>query len=241
MSQPRQKISDFRLKRELSSTLDTTVYDFLVPFVGPPIGASDWKVYNIHRADDNRFLLKYAISIEKQTLLVINVELEDGTSSIRYTNMRLKEMILDSWIVEGGSPDAFKYLGIWRITNEDVTEHMIHEYIAHHGSLDKEDEMILEPKEGTSCHNNTFFRCGISLARELQRLSNEHLEMKKAYYLKIGKDEDDLIFYMVMQFGKEEEAEEADNTKNLEVKAASDSDDGDDEVVFRGRATSKNS
>ncbi|KAJ4414565.1 hypothetical protein N0V82_007860 [Gnomoniopsis sp. IMI 355080] len=236
-----QKVSDFRLKRELSSKLDNTVYGFLIPFVGLPIQESDWKVYNILRANDNRFLLKYAISIEKRTFLVINAELEDDDSGTRYTRMRLREMILDSWIVEGGRPETFRYLGIWRITNESITEHLIHAYINHYGSLDKGDQIVLKPNEGTGFGDNAFLKCGNSLARELRRLSTGNIEMKKAYYLKLGKDEDDLIFYTVMQFGeKGEEEEEGDKVTESDVKSASDSDDGDDEVIFRGRAKSRN-
>lgn len=242
MSHKRPNISDSRLVRKRSTCrFETTVYGFLIPFIGLPIRQSDWEVYDIYDADNDKFLLNYAVSVEKSTFLVINAELEDEDSGARFTKMRLNEMILDSWMAEGALPIALRYLGIWRITNEVIMDHMIHTYMNHYQSLDKGDQVALELKEWTSFRSNLFLGCGMSLARDMQCLCDESIQMQEAYYIKTGTDEDNLIFYMVMLFGEEgkeeEEEEAADILPEPKVEPASDSDDGNDEVIFRGRAS----
>lgn len=241
MSQQRQTISDFGLTRKLSTDrLETTIYNFLTPFTGVPFDVAQWKLYEIDVRDDKKFLLQYAVSVEKATFLVINAELENEDTGARYTNMRLHEMILDSWIAESGSPTDLQYLCLWRITNEGTFEHMIDTYMTHHGSLCRGNQVTLNPEEGTAFHDNMFLRCGLSLVRELQRLSNGDLKVRKAYYLKSGTDEDDLIFHVVIKFGRVGEEEEAIDIKpEPELQLTSDSSDGGDEVIFRGRAASR--
>lgn len=237
MDQQRKTLVDFRLARKPSTgRLETTVYNFLASFIGVRIEESDWKVYDIKRTDDGKYLLKYAVSIQKETFLVINAEIEDEDSGTRFTDMRLNEMIMDSWIAEGGQPRALQYLGIWRITNELVVKHMME----HFGHLEKKDRLILKFKECTGFHGNVFLRCGLSLVRGLNRIGDGALELKQAYYIKSGKDEDDLLLYIVMQLG--EEGKQADVIFELDPQAQANGksdDDGNDEVVFRGRHVSK--
>lgn len=241
MFQQRQTISTFGLTRKLSTTrLESTVYNFLTPFIGVPFHEGQWKVYEICTSDDKKFLLKYAVSVEKATFLVINAELENEDTGARYTDMRLHEIILDSWIAESGSPTDLQYLCIWRITNEGTFEHMIDTYMNYYHILSRGNQVTLNPEEGTAFNENLFLRCGLSLVRELQRLSDEHIEMRQAYYRKSGTDEDDLIFHIVMKFGKVGEEEEAIDIKpEPEFQRTSDESDGGDEVIFRGRAASR--
>lgn len=245
MSQQRQTISDFGLARKLSTRrLEATVYNFLIPFIGVPFHKPQWKVYDIYSIDGNKFLLKYAVSVEKATFLVINAELENEDTGTRHTNMRLHEMILDSWIAETGSPTDLQFLCVWRVTNEGAFNHMIDTYMTDDGSLRRENQVSIKTDEGTAFHDNIFLRCGLSLVRELRYLSDESLEMKRAHYIKSGTSEDDLIFHIVMKLGRigeqQEEVEEAvDMMPELELERTSDSTDGGDEVIFRGRAASR--
>lgn len=71
----------------IRNRLSTTVYSFLAPFTGVCIQESEWKVCDIHRTDVNKFLLKYAVSIERRTFLVTNAELVDEDSCMRSANM----------------------------------------------------------------------------------------------------------------------------------------------------------
>lgn len=203
MSQQRQKISDFGLTRKPGTRrLEATVYDFLRPFIGVIFHEPQWKVYEIYTIDGNKFLLKYAVSVEKATFLVINAELEDEDTGTRYTEMRLHEMILDSWIAQTGSATDLQFLCVWTVTNEGAFDHMIDTYMTDDGSLREENQVILKIDEGTAFHDNVFLRCGLSLVRELQCLSDESLEMKRAHYMKTGTSEDDLIFHIVMKLGR---------------------------------------
>lgn len=241
MSQQHQTISDFGLTRKLSTNrLETAVYNFLTPFIGGPFDEAQCKVYDIYTRDEKKFLLKYAVSVEKATFLVINAELENEDTGTRNTNMRLHEMILDSWIAESGSSTDLRHLCIWRITNEGAFEHMIDTYMSQYHSICKENQVNLNPEEGTAFHDNIFLRCGLSLVRELQCLRDGNLVVRKAYYIKSGTDEDDLIFHIIIEFGKVGDEEESVNIKpESEFQRSSDSSDGGDEVIFRGRAASR--
>lgn len=245
MSHQRQTISDFGLTRKLNENkLETTVYNFLTPFVGVPFHEAQLKVYEIYSSDDKKFLLKYAVSVAKATFLVINAQLVNEDTGARYTDMRLHKMILDSWIAESGSPTDLQFLCVWRITNEDTFEHMIDTYMIRYRSPCRGNQVTIRPEEGTAFHDNMFLRCGLSLVRELRSLYNENLEMKRAHYMKTGTDEDDLIFHIVMKLGKEDEEdgveeEKVDCKPEPHLQQNSDSSDGGDEVIFRGRTASR--
>lgn len=189
-----------------------------------------------------RFILSYAVSVQKRTLVIINASLANKEPpKERFTDMTLNEMILASWIAEGQEPETLRFLGIWMIQSEAAETQMVREFSESQGGLLHTDRITLRPgapRKSTAFTDNVFLRCGLSLARKLDRASAEQdIELKKADFLKAGVDDDDLVLYIVMQFG-DQKAEEVADVMAAASELNSDSglsDEGEDEIVFGGR------
>lgn len=216
-------------------------FEFLTPFIGEPIDEADWMRYVIEKSEDGKFILSYAVSVQKRSLVIFNASLANKERpKERFTEMTLSEMILDSWIVEGQEPETLRFLGIWMVQNNDAEAQMIREFSESPEGLLHTDRMTLRPESpgnSKAFTDNIFLGCGLSLAKKLDRASAQNMVLKKADFLKAGADADDLVLYIVMQFGDRSEEEVAD-VMSAAVKSTSDSglsDDGEDEVVFGGR------
>lgn len=246
MSQPTQSfqlprsIASFGLERKLTTgRFASQSYEFLTPFIGEPINEADWTRYTITRSADGKFLLNYAVSVEKRILVIINAALANKEPpKERFTDMTLNEMILDSWTAEGQEPETLRFLGIWMIQNEDAEIQMIEEFSHSPGVLLSTDRITLRPgasSSSTAFTDNVFLRCGLSLAKKMDRTGAQDMVLKKADFLKTGVDADDLILYIVMQFGNRK-AEEVGDVISASPELDSDGlSDYEDEVVFGGR------
>lgn len=240
-SQEHKSIADFGLERKLTiGRFLSQTYEFLTPFIGEPIDEADWTRYSIERSEDGKFVLSYAVSVEKQILVIVNAKLANQDDpSERYTKMTLNEMILDSWIAEGQEPETLRFLGIWMVQNVSAEAQMVEEFSLSKGVLSRNNRITIRPDDqgdSKAFTNNIFLRCGLKLAKKVSRTSAQDIVVKKAHFMKVGTHIDDLVFYIVMQFG-DRDAEEVADVIPATSESESDgvSDDGEDEVVFVGR------
>lgn len=118
----RRTIEDFGLARIEGQPEDRNSYNFLVPFAGPMSGSEwIWRQINNPSDQDPYGLLQYAINSPKKAFIVHAAFLTTASALTgRKTDMRLWQMIADSWVAAGNRSDSLRYLAVSLIVNADI-------------------------------------------------------------------------------------------------------------------------
>lgn len=189
-----------RMQSGFSTSLESL--EFLVPFLGSNT-PEEWQFRRVHDPQLNpamRNLHKYACSSQKKAYVVLEAFLEFGDET-RITEMRLWQMIVDSWTVAGNTVDSLRYVAFSDIINPTVTA-LIDEEWAHQLSLGQKElgtevqsVLTVTPETGKTWGQNPFIRCGMRVAASLST-ADKTMQCVKAYLIKrheIGR-------YMLLEF-----------------------------------------
>lgn len=173
-----RSIADFQLWRE-QANIANKIPDYVIPnyldFLEPFLGATkitdeDWQLFSIYGTDPEdgykNFLLFYAISIPKQTYVVLDVQLTDWNDPLdRLTNMRLFEMIRDTWAT--AAPETqLKYLGIRQIENPTSRRAISAEF----DNAGEAAQMSITANNSTAWSENPFIRCAEHVSQDRSRV-----------------------------------------------------------------------
>lgn len=179
-------IEDFQLTREEYQPrfLPNNFFGFLTDFLGPTDALDGtWQFFQVYMTVDDavdesdrlqtpssgdsdgpqrQWLHSYAISVPRQTYVILNVKLvdkDDHTS--RYTDMRLSEMIVANWNAAAG-PVKLENLGVKLIINGDSRTAMVNEF-AHattQGTADADAlHLPLTRDQALNWAANPFIKC----------------------------------------------------------------------------------
>lgn len=131
-----QTLAGFGLIRKFT----TSFADLRLQFVDPVIGetnSKDWRFCNITDPLNPNLRFSYAVCVSKGALVLLETTLTNGRDPsdelyIRYTSMRLWELIVDCW-TDAAQTNAISlcWIGISDIVNMDV-RHMIQNEIECH-------------------------------------------------------------------------------------------------------------
>lgn len=198
MANTHKTIADYEgLERSRNEGRTTSLdeIDFLMPFTGPTT-AEEWHDGQISKPRLPRPISElhgYAYNSRKKAYVVFYIFLghpgELPGQEIRHTEMRMWEMITDSWITTGNAPDSLRYVAFSDIINMTVRG-LIEEEWAHQESLAADDDgtgggggqrefgierqrmLTITPTTGARTWNrNPFIRSGVRVATALSTAS----------------------------------------------------------------------
>lgn len=199
----RRSLEDYGLQR-MQSGFPTSLepLDFLVPFLGSNT-PEDWQFRRVHDPQLTpalRNLHKYACSSQKKAYVVLEAFLEFG-GEVRITEMRLWQMITDSWTVSGNAVDSLRYVAFAHIINPTVTA-LMDEGWAQQLSLGQKElgtevqrVLTITSETGKTWGQNPFIRCGMRVAASLST-ADKAVQCVKAYLIK----RHDIGRYMLLEF-----------------------------------------
>lgn len=143
-------------------------------------------------------VLNYAISLDKGALIVFVADLKDDKAPFaRYTDAGLWQLIADSWISEGGTPESLRHLAIWQVTNAASQRVMLNEFSS---TNTPEGRLKILPAARPSAFNDApFLMSGMRVVREMDRLSTHSIQMKEATLVKMahghGSGDDEFTYH----------------------------------------------
>lgn len=129
-------LADFHLIRKTTPSFADLRLEFVHPFTGETTG-KDWKFCNITDPSDSNLRFSYAVCVSKSALVLFEATLTNGRDPskdlyVRYTPMRLRELIIDCWTdAAQTNGTSLCWIGISDIVNTDV-RHMIQNEIECH-------------------------------------------------------------------------------------------------------------
>lgn len=207
MSGPKT-VAEYQLTRKQEDDFDSHTYAFMTPFL--PGGLPTWTPYGIAMSMSTgtlRQLHEYLVSLEAQAYIVATAFLhEPGKPEARRTEMRLSDMIVDSYIAAGGKPETLRFLGINWIVNQGALEAIDGEFahavpepvvVAEEGG---EARVVKITPAGKS--DNPFTRCAVRVAEGLSAASGVRVVLKTVSMIRTAK----FVYHMVCEFQLEEPA-----------------------------------
>ncbi|KAI1840872.1 hypothetical protein JX266_012954 [Neoarthrinium moseri] len=207
-----QTIQDFMLTRASCPT-HSTVYAFMEPFVGDDC---TWTSQRVKR-QDNHVVLTYGTAVAHQAYVVVDANItEEDPPYRRYTEMRLNQMIIDTYRAAGGNLDTLQYVGLYCILNESVRYAIVKEFLSQGQDFQQ--------------------------AAQVERLGRE---IDRIVYISHGGYLDDTLLYMIIEFktefaslddpGNETQAMATTPGDDLQAGTEDELAEYDDVVVFQGR------
>ncbi|KAI1861154.1 hypothetical protein JX265_009773 [Neoarthrinium moseri] len=188
-----QTIQDFMLTRASCPT-HSTVYAFMEPFVGDDC---TWTSQRVKR-QDNHVVLTYGTAVAHQAYVVVDANItEEDPPYRRYTEMRLNQMIIDTYRAAGGNLDTLQYVGLYCILNESVRYAIVKEFLSQGQDFQQAAQVEVTPASATWNDSNLFVRSGANLAQRLGR------EIDRIVYISHGGYLDDTLLYMIIEFKTE--------------------------------------
>lgn len=184
-------IEDFQLIREEQhfDFLPNSYLGFLSDFLGPvnPLDAS-WQYFNVYKTVENAvdesprlgtpgsndsdgpallFLHSYAVSVQRQTYVILNARLSDEDDrSVRHTDMRLSQMIVANWVAAAGDL-RLENLGVKLIINDDSRAAIVDEFAhaAARGAAGEDDLALgVTRARALAWAANPFLKCADHVA-----------------------------------------------------------------------------
>lgn len=193
-------IEEFQLIRTETELYDSHTYSFMDPICA----GTTWSCGSIDTMQGKK-LHEYLVSVAAQSLIVATDFFHDAaTPHIRYTEMRLSDMVVDSWLSAGGAPDALRFLGINWIVNEhalrSITNHFNNSTPppGHEGSL---AGVVRLTPSGTSdtpsgTSDNPFVRCAERVAAALGDVAGLRIVLKTVHMIR----SEDYSHHLICEF-----------------------------------------
>lgn len=163
-----------------------TCFDFITPQVGPtPYSSPGWafRYVQAQNYDENPDLeVGYAVSLSRNAMVFFNVFLEENGT--RLTDMRLWELIIDSWIFEGGNPNSLRYIGLADIINPVIVRQIkreIGDQVSRGRATRGQQEQVTVEPGCLTWKENPFIRCCENVARGLRGIDNQAITVTRAH------------------------------------------------------------
>lgn len=196
----RRTVEEFGLERKGRESDYLNSYNFLVPFAGPTMSESEWTCQQVEDSDEIP-LSMYSINSSKKVYVVFTAFLE-ASATLRYTEMRLWEMVVANWVHGGHTPDSLRYLGISNIVNARVRQairaewqHQLDQGHKPFGSSDQKMLTITRDTSSSTWVDNYFVRSGLRVAESLSS-AERPLTLEKVHLIRIDVNG----LYLVLEF-----------------------------------------
>lgn len=206
----RRSLEDYGLQRTQSGfSTSLEPLEFLVPFLGSNT-PEEWqfrRIYDPQLSPALKNLHKYACSSRKKAFVVLEAFLEFG-GEVRITEMRLWQMIVDSWTMSGNTFDSLRYVGFVDIINPTVItlmdEEWAHQLSQGQKELGTEVQRVLTitPETGKTWGQNPFIRCSMHVAASLST-ADKTVQCVKAYLIKRR----DIGRYILLEFSSDDSSQ----------------------------------
>lgn len=210
-------IEEFGLARKKSDRAHHGAYRFMVS--AELISCNDrddwssWSSFSIFQGYSP--IHTYTLSLSAQTYVIQSAFLQDEDEpSKRYTECRLWQMVVDSWLSAKGAPETLRYIGVHHIVNPfaraamqlefgNITREKTHR---HYETLEgkKAQRITLTPATADYWTENPFTRCGIRVAKALGELSAKNISLKNVSCICLSEvtTDKDAVFHMVLELGE---------------------------------------
>lgn len=179
----RKTMKDYGLvsvEDDIQSNQSDEPLDFLVPFLRR-ISLRDWKKYIITSPAEPGLDIIYYVSLSKQALVLTSAFLSKEFAPVRYTDMRLWEVIVDAWSEAGGQPEDLRYLAFYDIVNEAVRSAIEKEFESH---KQQTGTLAVTPADCPTWKENAFARCADRVAKALSSVDyNRTIKVARAHLI----------------------------------------------------------
>lgn len=205
-------LADFELVREDGPKYDAKSLQFVSKSIGE---ANDWRFKSVIAMDYNKhpdFMFQYGVSSSKGAIVVFSVFLETEPAGQRMlqVDIRLHELVLDSWIAEGGKRENLRYLAFHDIINDAARGCIKGDFVSQKFLSQKakpqpgQTEITVTPESSIYWNLNPFLRS----ARHIAELSKAHL---------IWRHQDEAVidlqrFFLVAEFNQEDQGDNSHKT-----------------------------
>lgn len=175
---------------------------FLERLIGWSDAATHWRTIKIVSRNHNRHILTYMMSVNLEAFVIINATLaDDENPRERYTDARLWQLVVDSWIFHGGSPSNLRWLGVSQIENVQSVSSMRHEF----GGSQR--AWLVVPDASPFRDGNLFVRSGERIANELTgRNDGAEIAIRRLVYNQILTGDEDSRYNILICLGTEGDA-----------------------------------
>lgn len=215
-------------------------------FLEPTIGQSDvttWLTNMIYCTHTNRNILTYMMNVNLGTFVIISANTAttgEQQQQERYTNARLWQLVVDSWVAGGGAPNNLRWLGVRQIINTVTVPFILREFNGSH------EHWLDVPNNSQLREGNLFFKSARRIASELTGRNNgTRITIRTLLYNQTIPGDEDSLYHNVMCL-----TTDTDNLADLQqvlarleqdrqaraaaAAAAAANNGGDDVVLFRG-------
>ncbi|CAN8097543.1 unnamed protein product [Discula destructiva] len=208
----RRLVEEFQLVRtDVGFSQDLDHFVFLVPFSGPT-AQSEWNFRRvlapqlIPENPQSANLFKYAFNSVKKAFVVFDVFLADDDGD-RFTDMRLWQMLQDSWMATGNCEASLRYVAFHYIVNEAVRdliseewEYQVRSRASGGGGqreygTSRQRMLTITGDNSPTWARNVFIRSGVRLAESLCT-AEKILTCEKVHLIR----RDETLMYMVLEF-----------------------------------------
>lgn len=194
-------------------------YSFMNPFL-PGTVAPTWSSHLIAKhADGTDVLHEYLVSPESQAYIIATAFLrEEGKPEDRRTDMRLSDMVVDSFLAAGGKAGDLRFLGINWIVNQGALWSIHRAFQDAAGDavrtevIDGEQVQVftLDPSSWEGKSDNVFVGCAQRVARALSGAAGVEVVLKGVSLIRTKA----YVHHMVCEF-EQQEAEPVKKTSLL--------------------------
>lgn len=123
----RRLVEEFGLQRtdeNAQQPVDVLGLRIFLPFIGP-FNEDDWekewqsrRILSVHKNPEDEDYLRYAYNSDHKAFVIYDASLaQDPEGTARRTEMRLWQMVQDSWVASGNSSDSLRFLMFSTIVN----------------------------------------------------------------------------------------------------------------------------
>lgn len=201
-----QTVTQYQLIRRDVCLLGKDTYSFMAPFLSSKAPA--WSSYSITERNKYNPLHKYHVSLKSQTYIVATAFFHPaGKPDHRYTDMRLSNMIVDSFLSAGGQADRLQFLGINCIVNKFALASMAEDFRT--ATDEQRSAVVIDGKEAqvvtftpSKMSENPFVRCAGRVAEALSDAAGKMVLVKAVSLVRQGAGDDGAtVHHMVCEFG----------------------------------------
>lgn len=125
----RQTLDDFGFRRDTTQNKVPSMFAFLEGKAHPVNMARNGQAFYVEPANESKATdlksqvsFTYTKSVAEKTLVVFSAFLTNSFATVRYTDMRAWQMIVDSWLTAGGNQPAGTPEGLQYLAFHDILE-----------------------------------------------------------------------------------------------------------------------
>ncbi|KAJ4386801.1 hypothetical protein N0V93_009699 [Gnomoniopsis smithogilvyi] len=226
MSQ-QQTLGDFGLQRHTTQNKLPSMFAFLEEKAHPVNMSRNGQAFYVLPAKESKTTdpisqvsFTYTKNVAEKTLVVFSAFLANSTGTVRYTDMRAWQIIVDSWLTAGGSqpagnPEDLRYLAFHDVlegqSKAALVKEMQRQWAAAAAGLPPRSAPpppphppeCVEFTAATSGENwltNPWIRCSehVAAALSLSSIQQQQITVSRAWSIFMGADVDE--YHLVVEF-----------------------------------------